>query len=184
MLRHAEVLDKKSIYGRSNIGIKKFDNDKKNRFQKCFSKIEYIYSSPAKRCLQTFKEIWPATKLPKKDKRLWEQDFGDWEGKLFSELPDLGILGNEDLANFSPPNGESFKDVCDRVKPIIVEISKIALNAPVLVICHSGTIRAAIAMALENYSIPLKFEINNLSLTRIRVLCETQYSIISTNELI
>ena len=40
MLRHAEVLDKKSIYGRSNIGIKKLDNDKKNRFQKYFSKIE------------------------------------------------------------------------------------------------------------------------------------------------
>ena len=89
MLRHAEVLDKKSIYGRSNIGIKKLDNDKKNRFQKYFSKIENIYTSPAKRCLQTFEEIWPATKLPKKDKRLWEQDFGDWEGKLFSELPKI-----------------------------------------------------------------------------------------------
>jgi alpha-ribazole phosphatase len=184
MLRHAEVLDKKSIYGRSNIGIKKLDNDKKNRFQKYFSKIENIYTSPAKRCLQTFKEIWPATKLPKKDKRLWEQDFGDWEGKLFSELPDLGILDNEDLVNFSPPNGESFKNVCDRVKPAIIEISKIALNAPVLVICHAGTIRATIALALENYSVPLKFEINNLSLTRIRVLSDTQYSIISTNELV
>ena len=184
MLRHAEVLDKKSIYGRSNIGIKKLDNDKKNRFQKYFSKIENIYTSPAKRCLQTFKEIWPATKLPKKDKRLWEQDFGDWEGELFSELPDLGILDNEDLANFLPPNGESFKNVCDRVKPAIIEISKIALNAPVLVICHAGTIRATIALALENYSVPLKFEINNLSLTRIRVLSDTQYSIISTNELV
>ena len=184
MLRHAEVLDKKSIYGRSNIGIKKLDNDKKNRFQKYFSKIENIYTSPAKRCLQTFKEIWPATKLPKKDKRLWEQDFGDWEGKLFSELPDLGILDNDDLANFLPPNGESFKNVCDRVKPAIIEISKIALNAPVLVICHAGTIRATIALALENYSVPLKFEINNLSLTRIRVLSDTQYSVISTNELV
>jgi alpha-ribazole phosphatase len=184
MMRHAEVLDKKSIYGRSNIGIKKLDNDKKNRFQKYFSKIENIHTSPAKRCLQTFKEIWPATKFPKKDKRLWEQDFGDWEGKLFSELPDLGILDNEDLANFLPPNGESFKNVCDRVKPAIIEISKIALNAPVLVICHAGTIRATIALALENYSVPLKFEINNLSLTRIRVLSDTQYSIISTNELV
>ena len=71
--------------------------------------------------------------------------------------------------------------MCKRIQPAIKEIAQKSLLKSCIIISHAGTIRAAIALALNcNYK-ALRFEINHLSLTRIRVLENRDFSIISTN---
>ena len=58
--------------------------------------------SPALRCRQTARSLWPDLPAPDSDARLWEQDFGAWEGMPFDQLPDLGALDLPDLAAHRP----------------------------------------------------------------------------------
>ena len=133
------------------------------------------------RCLQTFKSIWPTENNLYTDKRLWEQNFGDWEGLPFSQVPNLGDIKDTKLANYQIPNGESFHEMCERIQPAILRIAKISLSKSSVVICHAGTVRAAIALALKSNYQALRFEINHLSITRLRAMENGQFSIISTN---
>ena len=53
LLKYGEVLDNKSLFGISDIGIRKLNKDKNINYQKP-KKIKYIYLSPSRRLLQTF----------------------------------------------------------------------------------------------------------------------------------
>ena len=105
----------------------------------------------------------------KKDDKLCEQNFGDSEGVLFTKLPNLGSLINIEIADLKTPNGESNLAMCKRASVAIIDILKKTLDESLLVICHAGHIRVAISLAMQNIEDSLKFEINNLSLTRLRV---------------
>ena len=67
--------------------------------------------------------LWPEKKY-KINLNLIEQDFGDWEGKDYSKIPNIGFLNNFNLYKFAPPNGESQRDLSSRVKLEILEIAK------------------------------------------------------------
>jgi alpha-ribazole phosphatase len=116
------------------------------------------------------------------DDRLWEQDFGEDDGRAFDDLPDLGPLSLDALAQHASHGGESFLDMVGRVEPTLREIAKhLRAVGPTLVVAHAGTARAGLGLALEHPALGLKFEVAPLSLTRLRCL-DDGFSIIATNQ--
>jgi len=132
-----------------------------------------VVSSPARRCLESATALCPGADVMH-ESRLWEQDFGDWEGGEYAALPDLGPLAREDLAAFRPPGGESFLDLAARAGAALAEI---ASTGPALVFAHAGSIRAALGLALGHAPLGLAFEIAPLSATLVRALPGGQWSL-------
>src|SRR6185436_6764030 len=97
-----------------------------------------------------------------------EQDFGAWTGRrhddLTAELGEAYRAFWKSPAGNRPPGGESFVDQIARARS---GLASLPAGDAVLVV-HSGTIRAVLAIALELApDSALRFVIDPLSLTRI-----------------
>ncbi len=180
LIRHAPSDTEGRLYGRVDVSARIDGEPGVPALRALLSGFERRVSSPARRCRETAAAIWPDGPADE-DARLWEQDFGAWDGKPFSEIPDLGPLQPEQLAAHRPPGGESFNDVVRRAVPALREIAEANREAPVAVIAHAGTIRAALALALGANGPALAFEIAPLSVTRLRLLPSGDFSIGCTN---
>jgi alpha-ribazole phosphatase len=97
-----------------------------------------------------------------------EQDFGTWTGRRHNDL--VAEFGDayrdfwKSPASNRPPGGESFVDQIGRT---IDGLASLPAGDVVLVV-HSGTIRAVLAIALDlSPDAALRFVIDPLSLTRI-----------------
>jgi len=145
------------------------------------SGVERRVSSPARRCMETAAAIWPDGVAVDEDARLWEQDFGEWDGKPFAEIPDLGPLPPEQLAAHRPPGGESFDDLVRRAVPALRDIAGQNADGPVAVIGHAGTVRSGLSLALGSPAQALAFEVAPLSVTYLRLLPSGHVSIACTN---
>ena len=111
-----------------------------------------------------------------------EQDFGDWTGRRHNDLvAELGEAYREfwkSPAANRPPGGESFIDQIGRAR------AGLGLLPPgdVVLVVHSGTIRALLAIALDLAPDgALRFVIDPLSLTRIDRL-ENGWRVVSVNQ--
>jgi len=141
--------------------------------------VSRIVTSPALRCVQTAQALWPKHSEFAQDARLWEQDFGAWEGVPFADLPDLGPMSSAALAAHRPPEGESFMDLCARVTPALQDLAR--GGDCVAVIAHAGVIRAGLALALDAPATALRFEVAPLSVTEIVHLSGHGWSIAGVN---
>ncbi len=117
---------------------------------KNYPECDILVSSPMKRCIQTAELIYPDKKIII-NKNLRETDFGDFEGKNYSELCE-----NPDYIKWidgkaEPPNGEISgifkKRCCNAFEDITKKYSK-----SVAFIVHGGVIMAV----LEKYGFPKK----------------------------
>lgn len=103
--------------------------------------------SPLKRCRQTA-EILFGSPCPTDD-RLKELNWGGWEGHRREELradPESGFREQEARGlDLTPPNGESPRQLQQRVRPFLVEIA--AAGAPTVAVVHKGVIRGLLCMA-------------------------------------
>lgn len=133
-----------------------------------------VLVSPARRCLWTACALF-ITENTETDPRLWEQDFGQWEGLPLAALPDLGPLSGAALAAHRPPGGESFAEMAARARPVFD-----SATGTTLIIAHAGIVRAALALAIGPGA-ALRFAVAPLSLT---VLTRTgpDWSVQSVNE--
>ena len=103
---------------------------------------------------------------------LAEQNFGDWHGVRYDDLPSLQADTYHRFwlapAHHAPPGGESFVDLMGRVSGTIRRLNEDYAGRDIIAVTHGGTIKAALAEALE---LPpehaLAFNIANLSLTRL-----------------
>ena len=123
------------------------------------------FASPSLRTLQTAAALGLR---PTAEPNFREQNFGDWTGRRHYDLArELGAAYRDFWrapANSKPPGGESFADQIVRVR---YGLERLPAGDVVLVV-HSGTIRAALAIALEMApESALRFAIDPLSLTRI-----------------
>ncbi len=123
------------------------------------------YASPARRTIDTARALGlDPVSIPD----FAEQDFGDWTGRRHD---DLAASGNEAYAQFwknpaqsRPPRGESFEDQVTRVGEGLGKLAP----GPATLVVHSGTIRAALCIALDIApASALRFVIEPLSITRI-----------------
>jgi broad specificity phosphatase PhoE len=101
-----------------------------------------------------------------------EQHFGDWQGRGFHELESLqdGAWHRFWLApaDMAPPGGESFADVVERVRQGVADLSERHAGRDIVAVAHGGTIRAAVALALDLApDKALALSIDNCSLTRL-----------------
>lgn len=110
---------------------------------------------------------------PVMDEDFREQDFGAWTGRRHD---DLAASEGEAYRAFwarpaanAPPAGESFVAQVERVASGLARLPE----GDVIIVTHSGTVRAALAVALElSPEAALRFVIDPLSLTRIDRLAQ------------
>jgi broad specificity phosphatase PhoE len=104
-------------------------------------------SSPLARCLQTAAALGLR---PVADPRLVEMDWGAYQGKTVDALrrsEGQRFRENESRGlDFSPPGGESPRQVQERLAPLLAEIA--AGGTPALAVTHRGVIRALYARAV------------------------------------
>ncbi len=177
LIRHAPVSSRKGFFP-------EHDQDaviKKIQLKKLANVIpdnSTWYISPLKRTIQTAEALSKYISYSQKteEKNLAEQNFGDWSGKKISEVWKI-LKKNHSKHNFSfispevsPPNGESYIQQCKRVSHWLKNLS-ILENENIVVIAHSGTIKAIFSHTLKikpEYTIGI--DINHLSLSIFEVL--------------
>ena len=109
--------------------------------------VDAAVSSPLRRATQTASELGhPSATL---DERWAEADLGDWSGATVETLQELAA---DDYAawrdgRFTPPGGESFEAMADRVAAAAESARRI--GGHVLVTTHGGPIRAACHALLD-----------------------------------
>ncbi|MBK1696973.1 histidine phosphatase family protein [Rhodovibrio salinarum] len=106
------------------------------------------------------------------ERELAEQSFGDWQGRHRDELiAERGEQWNRFWlapAHEAPPGGESFADLIQRVGTVVDRLSRTHAGRDVVAVTHGGTIRAALARALDlEPERALSFVVDNCALTRI-----------------
>lgn len=164
LIRHAPVSEPGRLFGRTDISAR-IDRGAISALRTRIGPVTRVVSSPALRCRQTTEALFDEHT---QDARLWEQDFGDHDGSLISALPDIGVLDSAALAKHTPPNGESFHDVCERTHPALIELGQAAFReGAIALVVHAGVIRAALALVMGYVPGGLCFEIANLSVTRL-----------------
>lgn len=103
---------------------------------------------------------------------LAEQNFGEWQGLTYEEL-EASRAGDfhrfwHAPAHETPPGGESFIAVIERVSRAIHQLVASYCGHDIIAVAHGGTIRAALALALGlEPEASLAFTIENCSITRI-----------------
>ncbi len=185
LIRHAPALSGGRLCGRGDVAADCADVAAFGRLAAAVGRFDRLIISPALRCRQTARALWPERAPDASDPRLWEQDFGGWEGLPYADLPDLGPLPPEALAAHRPPGGESFDDLCHRAHPALIEAAADAhlRGGRVVIVAHAGTVRAALALALGGPGAALAYEVAPLSLTRLGVTAATlPWTILASNE--
>src|SRR5450631_790533 len=128
-------------------------------------KNAFAVCSPARRTWETAAALGLD---PIEEPDFREQDFGAWTGRrhdnLVAELGDAYRDFWQSPSNNRPPGGESF---ADQILRTAAELAALPAGEVILVV-HSGTIRSALAIALDlSPDAALRFVIDPLSLTRI-----------------
>lgn len=179
-IRHAPSLPSGFLYGQTDADCADIMPQTAQALAKQFQDCDAIYASPAIRCQKTLRSILPDC-TPITVPALWEQSFGAWEGLAYQDLPDIGTLPSDELVQFTPPEGESFQALCQRISKAILKILEEESATKIGFFVHAGVIRAVLAMSFNNPQAALKCEINTLSLTKIRRLSDTDFSVICVN---
>ena len=104
------------------------------------------YASPLRRALQTAALLGLSD--PRRDPRLMEMGWGEWEGARLAELrrslgPDMARNEAKGL-DFRPPGGESPRELRERFGHWLAEVD----GSDSAAVTHKGVIRAALSLAL------------------------------------
>ncbi len=138
------------------------------------------YVSPLKRTIQTAEALSRFVTVKKiiLEKKLLEQNFGDWAGKNISEVwQDLKKNKSQHNYSFicpetSPPKGESFLVQYQRISKWLEKMHFFEPQT-LIIIAHAGTIRGVLAYILGiDLDKAIGIEILHLSLTSLEVLTE------------
>ncbi|AWB50445.1 histidine phosphatase family protein [Gemmobacter aquarius] len=106
------------------------------------------------------------------DAALRELHFGDWDGKLWSQVaethPDLSRAYWEDPGDHCPPGGESWNTAQARVSGAVQRLHTAHRGRDVVVVAHFGVILTQLqqAMGVSGAEV-LAQPIDNLSVTRL-----------------
>ncbi|PJZ47361.1 histidine phosphatase family protein [Leptospira brenneri] len=166
LIRHPETTAPKgTCYGRTDFPLKyPVEDTADSTFSYLPPNFDYFLSSPAPRALKlssallTKYNLKPTnhSEIPT-DERLWEMNFGDWDGKLWEDIPRKETIPwMKDFVNARAPGGEAFTDLIHRVDSFIDDWKKdgtLRLEwerkkekslTSLIVVCHSGPIRAVL----------------------------------------
>ena len=181
-VRHAPVESGGRIYGQGDLDCDVSETLVFRALAERLPSDALWVTSHLRRTRQTAEAILAALPpdAPRPDKLLSEPDlaeqhFGDWQGLSHAELAECrdGIWHRFWLAPalHAPPGGESFADLVARTSAAIQRLSQAHAGRDIVAVTHGGTIRAALALALD---LPperaLGFTVENCSLTRLDLI--------------
>lgn len=165
LIRHPETIAPKgTCYGRTDFPLKyPVEDTADSTFSHLPPNFDHFLSSPAPRAKKLANALLskyhpnqnPSELAINTDERLLEMDFGDWDGKLWEEIPRKETIPwMKDFVNARTPNGEAFTDLILRVDLFLEDWKpngflkekweseqQRTLNT-MIVVCHSGPIRA------------------------------------------
>ncbi len=107
---------------------------------------DLLICSPALRCRMTAHKLFEVTGQAlslNMDERLWEQNFGAWEGLAYSDIPDIGERSLQELANYKDHGGECFREVCERAWSCFEQLEASHPKKRLCIVAHAGILRAA-----------------------------------------
>ena len=177
LLRHGQTEEnrKGSYYGNLDISLNEIGISQGNRAKKFFNdiKLDKVYISDKKRTLEMAKLVLGLNKMEIiQDSRINETNFGDFEGKTYEEIkklyPKESLCWQENWKEFVPPKGESYIELCMRVKSFMEYIKKLEFDN-ILICAHSGVIRAIYCYIMdENIDLFWKFGCKNGDISIIK----------------
>jgi len=107
--------------------------------------VPRLVASPARRARETAQHLAAEFSI---DRRWAERDFGEWEGRMWSEcFARTPVSVTENAAayvEYTPPGAEQFVDVIARVEQALTDYNA---YAAVAVVTHAGPMRAALLLA-------------------------------------
>ncbi len=177
LVRHAKVANPEGlIYGSSDVAASMPAPEVIGAVARMLPDDAVWIASPLSRAADTMAALRAAAGSdhgdtliePGVEPGLAEQDFGDWEGKPSAEI--WGAVAQElrdDPASIVPPNGESFHQLCRRAGEALERLMHTHAGSNIIVVAHSGTIRAALAGALDlTPGAALRIAVDVLSVSR------------------
>ena len=148
-------------------------------------KPDLIAASPAIRAQQTAKTICDELKIPHTRivtfDDIQELSQGDWEGKMREEVYTAEVLEriNADNWNFRAPNGESQKELEERMHSWA---SKPHQAKTIIAITHAMAIKCLLRKILDSTpKMTLHWQLSNASITHIRKTPDT-WQIVKVND--
>ena len=112
--------------------------------------VDAVWTSPQARCRILAEAIGTrAGVAPLTDNRLRELGFGEWEGRRWEAISrDESEPWAADYWNVSPPGGETYRELFERVCIALAEITACPAQRAAIV-THAGPIRAALVHCLQ-----------------------------------
>lgn len=145
LLRHGQVEKgpHKRYIGITDLPLDCHGIDQALYWQQAFAhvQIKATYASALERCTETARMISGRHCVHVTD-ALNEINLGSWENKRFDQIkarfPGQFKIRGESPDTFTPPGGESFNDVKNRVIPFL---GRLPSDGHVLVVTHAGVMR-------------------------------------------
>jgi alpha-ribazole phosphatase len=178
-VRHAPVRDDGGrIYGQRDLSCDCTDGHVFVALARVLPRDAVWVASNLRRTHETARAIWTANR----DKfdgvgfeeiaALAEQNLGEWQGLDRARFLQQRKLTPGSLwfapADERPPGGESFADLVARVRAAINDVIQAHRGRDIIAVAHGGTIRAAIAIALDlKPQAGLAFATDNCAITQL-----------------
>jgi alpha-ribazole phosphatase len=176
-VRHAPVYGHGGrIYGQTDHPADCGDHDVFEGLARILPSEAVILVSNLRRTQQTAAAILAkmdgVSLTPRVVPELAEQHFGVWQGMTHDQVHRLRQAEAHRFwlapAHERPDGGESFVEVMARVRDAIERLSAEYDGRDVIAVAHGGSIRAALALALNlDPEAALRFSIDNCSVTRL-----------------
>ena len=177
LLRHGQTEENKrgAYYGNLNIGLNEIGISQGNKASVYFNdiKLDRVYVSDKKRTVEMANLVLGQAKPTFiVDSRINETNFGDFEGKTYEEIkmlyPRECVCMQNNWMEFAPPGGESYIQLCERVKSFMEDIKKLEVDN-ILICSHSGVVRAIYCYVMnENIDLFWKFGCKNGDISIIK----------------
>ncbi|MCJ7935235.1 MAG: alpha-ribazole phosphatase family protein [Chryseobacterium sp.] len=147
LIRHTAVENPENLcYGFAEMPLRKNYKDDLNDV-KPDTDFDLIISSPSQRCrlLADYFNFDYST-----DERIREMNFGSWEMKKWSDIPEAEITPwYEDFINVKATNGENLLEMQRRVSRFWDELITKKEGHKVLLVTHAGVIRLILQSVLQ-----------------------------------
>lgn len=155
LIRHAPTISPKGTLPPADPDVDLSDRARLNHLARAVPEASEWWISPLLRCQKTAQALIDAGATPideKTDPQLVEQRYGDWHGQPVATIWDALKDGPKSNWHFlhpgvTPPNGESFDDLFERLVPVMARITASRCDDLVL-IAHGMVIRGIIGLAL------------------------------------
>lgn len=176
LLRHGECEGGQIFRGHTDVALS--DEGEINMSNSCKAadtKWDIVISSPLVRCRRFAEQLCKESNVELLiDTRLREMSFGEWDGKLISEIyeteEDTIRSWMKNPVSTTPPDGEPLKNVWSRVSEFLEDLLVKQKGMKVLVVSHGGVMRVALSnllgMKMENVN---RFDVPYASLSRLVV---------------